>query len=97
MTWTQQTHHPYEPTPGIEMLGLARDRVVDAYNFERYLNVLHETDRQLARVFESVRRSGRERDTSSWSPATTGRHSAIRTGATCRGGRSTTRTSGSRS
>lgn len=63
MTWTQQTHHPYEPTPGIEMLGLARDRVVDGYNFERYLNVLHETDRQLARVFESVRRSGRERDT----------------------------------
>ena len=63
MAWTQQTHHPYEPTPGVPMLPLSRDPVVDDYGFNRYLNVLHETDRQMSRVFEAVRRAGRQDDT----------------------------------
>ena len=63
MAWTQQTHHPYEPSPGIGLLDLARDPVVDTDAFGRYLNVLRETDRQLARVFAAVRAAGREQDT----------------------------------
>jgi arylsulfatase A-like enzyme len=63
--WTQQTHHPYEPTPGVPMLDLLHDRepVPDAYDLERYVNVLHETDRSLARLFEALRRSGLADDT----------------------------------
>jgi len=65
MGWTQQTHHPYEPSPGVPMLDLVRDLepVPDAYDLQRYLNVLHETDRHLARVFEALRRAGIADDT----------------------------------
>jgi arylsulfatase A-like enzyme len=65
MGWTQQTHHPYEPSPGVPMLDLLdnREPVSDAYDLERYLNVLHETDRQLARLFDAVRRANLEDDT----------------------------------
>jgi arylsulfatase A-like enzyme len=65
MGWTQQTHHPYEPSPGVPLLDLFQNRepVPDAYDLERYLNVLHETDRQLARVFEAIRRAGIADDT----------------------------------
>lgn len=63
MTWTQQTHHPYEPSPGVPTLGLSRDKVLDDYGFDRYLNVMRETDRQIGRVFEAVRKAGREQDT----------------------------------
>jgi arylsulfatase A-like enzyme len=57
MGWTQQTHHPYEPTPGIPILELLKEPVPDAYDLNRYLNVLSETDRQLARVFGALRRA----------------------------------------
>ena len=57
MGWTTQTHHPYEPTPGLPALKLLRERTPDDYNLERYLNVLHETDRHLGRLFETVRRT----------------------------------------
>jgi arylsulfatase A-like enzyme len=63
MTWTQQTHHPYEPTPGVSMRRLVRDPVVDDDAFDRYLNVLRETDRHIATVFAALRRSGREKNT----------------------------------
>ena len=65
MAWTQQTHHPYEPTPGAPMFDLLHDRepVPDAYDLDRYLNVLHETDAALARVFDAVRRYGVADDT----------------------------------
>ncbi len=57
MGWTQQTHHPYEPTPGVPLLELMREPAMpDAWELGRYLNVLHETDRQLERLFEAVRR-----------------------------------------
>ena len=63
MAWTQQTHHPYEPTPGVPVIEFARDPVTDAYDLNRYLNVLHETDRHLERLFETVRRAGLQQDT----------------------------------
>jgi arylsulfatase A-like enzyme len=37
--------------------------IPDAYDLGRYLNVLHETDRHLERLFETVRRAGLEQDT----------------------------------
>jgi phosphoglycerol transferase MdoB-like AlkP superfamily enzyme len=63
MAWTQQTHHPYEPTPGVPMLDLLKEPSPDAYDLGRYLNVLHETDRQLARLFDAVRRAHLADDT----------------------------------
>jgi arylsulfatase A-like enzyme len=56
MGWTTQTHHPYEPTPDVPLLGFQREPVPDQYELERYLNVLHETDRHLGRLFDTVRR-----------------------------------------
>ena len=35
----------------------------DAYDLGRYLNVLHETDRQIERLFEALRRAGLDRNT----------------------------------
>jgi len=63
MGWTQQTHHPYEPTPGVPTLDLAREASPDAWDLDRYLNVLHETDHQLQRLFDAVRRAGLADDT----------------------------------
>jgi lipoteichoic acid synthase len=63
MAWTQQTHHPYEPTPGVPLIDFVPDSVTDAYDLNRYLNVLHETDGHLARLFDAVRRAGLEQDT----------------------------------
>jgi len=56
--WTQQTHHPYEPTPGIALLDLVREPVRDDYELNRYLNILHETDRHLGRLFDAIRTAG---------------------------------------
>ena len=61
--WTTQTHHPYEPSPGVLPLNLLRESTPDDWDLGRYLNVVHETDRHLARIFEAVRRAGLEQDT----------------------------------
>jgi arylsulfatase A-like enzyme len=61
--WTTQTHHPYEPSPGVLPLNLLREKSPDDWELGRYLNVVHETDRHLARIFEAVRRAGLEQDT----------------------------------
>ncbi len=64
MAWTVQTHHPYEPTPGAPFLDFFHGAAPpDAYDLDRYLNVLHDTDRQLGRLFEALRARGRDRDT----------------------------------
>jgi arylsulfatase A-like enzyme len=63
MAWSQQTHHPYEPTPGVPLIEFARQTVTDAYDLNHYLNVLHETDRHIERVFETIRRTGLLEDT----------------------------------
>src|SRR5260370_19722640 len=57
MGWTTQTHHPYEPTPGVPLLDMQREPVPDQYELGRYLNVLHETDRHIGRLFEAIRGS----------------------------------------
>jgi arylsulfatase A-like enzyme len=61
--WTTQTHHPYETTPGVPELDLVREHGPDDWELGKYLNVVHETDRQLARLFEAVRRAKLEQDT----------------------------------
>jgi arylsulfatase A-like enzyme len=59
MAWSQQTHHPYEPSPGMRALELVREPGIrDRYDLGRYLNVLHQTDAQLARLFAAVRAAG---------------------------------------
>ena len=63
MGWTTQTHHPYEPTPGIPLIRMVHEPVPDQYELGRYLNVLHETDNNLERIFDTVRRLGLEQDT----------------------------------
>jgi len=63
MAWSQQTHHPYEPSPGTRSLPLVREPVRDSYDLGRYLNVLHETDAQMARLFAAVRAAGLADDT----------------------------------
>jgi arylsulfatase A-like enzyme len=45
------------------LLNLHREPVPDDYELERYLNVLHETDRHLGRLFEAIRHAGLEEDT----------------------------------
>jgi arylsulfatase A-like enzyme len=63
MAWTTQTHHPYEPTPGIPLLDLLREPVRDDWDLGRYLNVLHETDHHLGRLFERLRQTDLDQDT----------------------------------
>src|SRR5258706_11793156 len=65
MGWTQQTHHPYEPSPDVPVVDLVADREPspDAYDLNRYLNVLRETDHQLERVFDALRGAGIADDT----------------------------------
>jgi arylsulfatase A-like enzyme len=63
MAWTTQTHHPYEPTPGVPLIDMEREPGPDQYDLGRYLNVLHETDRHLERLFETIRRAGLDEDT----------------------------------
>jgi arylsulfatase A-like enzyme len=63
MAWSQQTHHPYEPTPGVPLLDFVREPMTDGYDLERYLNVLHETDRHLGRLFDAIRRARLDQDT----------------------------------
>ena len=63
MAWTTQTHHPYDVSPGVPELNLLKEHTPDDWELGRYLNIVHETDRQLARVFEAVRQAGLEKDT----------------------------------
>jgi phosphoglycerol transferase MdoB-like AlkP superfamily enzyme len=63
MAWTTQTHHPYEMSPGVPELDLLKEHTPDDWELGHYLNVIHETDHQLARVFDAVRRAGLDQDT----------------------------------
>ncbi len=57
--WSVQTHHPYEPTPGVPLVDFfGAERPPDDYDLGRYLNVLHETDRHLGRLFAALRARG---------------------------------------
>ena len=63
MGWTTQTHYPYEPTASVPHLELLREPGPDQWELDRYLNALHETDRQLGRLFSAIREAGLESDT----------------------------------
>jgi len=63
MGWTTQTHYPYEPTSGVPHLELLREPGPDQWELDRYLNALHESDRQLGRLFAGIREAGLESDT----------------------------------
>jgi arylsulfatase A-like enzyme len=63
MAWTTQTHHPYEMSPGVPELDLLKEHTPDDWELGHYLNVIHETDHQLVRVFDAVRRAGLDQDT----------------------------------
>jgi len=63
MGWTTQTHDPYEPSPGVPLLDLLRERTPDDWDLGRYLNVVHQTDRQLLRLFDAVRQANLADDT----------------------------------
>lgn len=56
MAWSIQSHHPYDPSPDqpfIDFFG--KDVPPDDYDLGRYLNTLHEVDRQLGRLFAGLR------------------------------------------
>ena len=64
MGWTIQNHHPYELSPGQkEELFFSEEARWVHYDLNRYLNVLAEVDRQIARLFEYLRASGLADDT----------------------------------
>ena len=64
--WTDQTHDPYRVGPGVaatDFLRGGKAKVPLAGDLSHYLNVLHETDRQLGRLFEALRERGLADDT----------------------------------
>ena len=67
MAWTSATHHPYEPGPRLEADSLnffaGREEPFDAWNLNRYLNLVKETDRQLGRLFAGLRERGLDEST----------------------------------
>ena len=63
MGWTTQTHYPYEPPASVPHIELLREPGPDQWELDRYLNALHESDRQLGRLFSAIRQAGLESDT----------------------------------
>jgi arylsulfatase A-like enzyme len=58
--WTEQAHHPYEPTPGVPLADFFSGGPLprDDWDLGRYLNVVRETDRHVGRLFEGLRARG---------------------------------------
>ena len=64
--WTDQTHDPYLVSPGIEQRDFFAGKIpapAFAADLSRYLNILHNTDAQLARLFAFLRERGIADDT----------------------------------
>ncbi len=63
--WTDQTHDPYQLGPGVTPIDFfaGQPRPPFAKDLSAYLNVVHETDRQLGIVFEALRARGLADDT----------------------------------
>src|SRR5262249_29786259 len=63
--WTDQTHDPYQPSPGAHFADYLGDEPTSPHagDLVRYLNVLHETDRHLGRLFAALRERGLAADT----------------------------------
>lgn len=55
LTWTQQTHHPYELAPGSPQVDYLHGQPHPAArDYNRYLNCLHETDAQIGRLLDAL-------------------------------------------
>jgi lipoteichoic acid synthase len=65
MAWTIQGHHPYDPSPGQEIVDFfaGRELPPDDYDLGRYLNIVHEADEQVGRFFDGLRQRGLADDT----------------------------------
>ena len=63
MAWTTQTHYPYEPPPGAPVLDFPLEPGPDQWELGRYLNALSETDRQVGRLLDGIRRAGLDSNT----------------------------------
>jgi arylsulfatase A-like enzyme len=65
LAWTRATHHPYEPTEGMEEIDFfgAGPKPPDDWDLGRYLNTMHEVDKQLGRLFDELRRRQLDQDT----------------------------------
>ncbi|HEY8668372.1 MAG TPA: LTA synthase family protein, partial [Tepidisphaeraceae bacterium] len=64
LSWTCQTHHPYEPSVGMKQINFFDgDKPNDAYDLGRYLTVLHNVDEQLGRLFTYLREHNLADDT----------------------------------
>ena len=63
--WTDQTHDPYRLGPGVRPIDFFHGKPPADLpdDLSRYLNVLHETDHQLARLFAALRERGLADDT----------------------------------
>jgi arylsulfatase A-like enzyme len=63
--WTTQSHHPYEPAPDVPLIDFFAGGPLpeDDYDLGRYLNTVHYTDAQLARLFAGLRERGLADDT----------------------------------
>ncbi len=63
--WTDQTHHPYAQRPEVPRVDFFKGKPPKALADElsNYLNVIHETDSHLARLFAALRERGIADDT----------------------------------
>jgi len=63
--WTDQTHDPYRLGPGVVPIDFVPDEKSHplAKDLSSYLNVVHETDRQLGRLFAALRKRNLANDT----------------------------------
>ena len=63
--WTDQTHDPYRLGPGIRPVDFFHGKAPEElpHDLSNYLNVMHETDHQLARLFAALRERGLADDT----------------------------------
>ncbi len=65
--WTQGTHHPYEPAPGEAQFDFLTAEQRQSYRMgwelNRYLNALHQMDRQIGRLLDELRSRGLADDT----------------------------------
>ncbi|MFL6568050.1 MAG: sulfatase-like hydrolase/transferase [Chthoniobacterales bacterium] len=63
--WTDQTHDPYPLSPGVTPIDFFNGNPPPRYakDLAAYLNVLHETDRHLGRMFAALRERGLADDT----------------------------------
>jgi len=64
VVWTQQSHHPYDPLPGTLPIDFFKGATPpDDWDLGRYLNTIHDADRQLGRLFDGLRARGLADDT----------------------------------